>query len=196
MEFVFLDAHLFNTVTMMKIKKHKQSSLEVSIWPDLLPENIRLFQAKTTLNHPFFVWKAEPVSHERHQKQLSKGLDTRYACHGFTVGTYKLFGGPYTPYGDGIDVLLNDEFIPISIQNLSVDDVITWRDDDGDISHTARVTEIYRDNEGTLLDKTRLATKNGAGVLRDNMRLSTLKLKYGSSIEFYREKDSHLLPSP
>jgi hypothetical protein len=176
----------------MKIEKHKLSVLKTSIWRDLQPPNIRLFPARTSLNHRFFVWKAEPISHARHHKQLLKGLDTRYACHGFTVGSYKLLGGPYTPYGDGIDVLLNDEFTPISIQDLSVGDVITWRDEEGDISHTARVSELYRDKEGALLDTTRLATKNGAGILREHMRLSTLKLKYGSAIEFYREKDHQI----
>jgi hypothetical protein len=176
----------------MKIEEHKQSNIKAGMWPNMQPSNIRLFQAKTNLNNHFFVWKAEPVSQEIHQKQLSKGLDTRYACHGFTVGSYKLRGGPYTPYGDGIDVVLEDEFTPISTHDLTVGDVITWRDQDGDISHTARISEVYRDKEGRLLDNTRLATKNGAGILRENMRLSTLKLKYGSLIEFYREKDSQL----
>ena len=177
----------------MKIEKHGPGCEKDAVWPYRQPKNIRLYQAKTNLNNHFFVWKAEPVSPEVHQKQLLKGLDTQYACHGFTMGSYKLFGGPYTPYGDGIDVLLADEFTLISIHDLSIGDVVTWRDEDGDVSHTARVSEIYRDKEGTLLDSTRLATKNGAGVLRESMRLSTLKLKYGLSIEFYREKESHQL---
>ena len=120
----------------MKIIKSDKNKVTQSVWSTFEPKTQTLYKAKTRLGNSFLMWKANPISPEDHKNQLTKGLDTRYACHGFTVGSYKLASGPFTPYGDGIDILLANEFHTISVQELSIKDVIVWHDEDGDISHT------------------------------------------------------------
>ena len=171
----------------MKLCKDKERIVVPSIWETIEPRQHTLHQATTRKGNPCWLWKPIPISQETQRRQLYKGLDTRYSCHGFTIGSHQLPGGPYSPYGDGIDIVLQDEFHNISVEDLTVNDVIVWRDEDGDISHTARITEIYKDEHHQLLDKTRLATKNGAGVQHQTMRLSTLKSYYGQCMTYHRD---------
>ncbi len=178
----------------MKVNKEDKGKVVTSTWPFFKPQKQTLYGATTDRGREFKVWKANPIAYADSKKQLNKGIDTRYACYGFAVGSYKLQGGPYTPYASGIDLILEDEFEAISLPDLREDDLIIWRDEECDICHAAKVSKVYRNNKGELLDKTRLATKNGAGVLRDHMRLATLIIKYGNEMSFYREITLNLMP--
>ncbi len=172
----------------MKLK-HPADKTVPGVWHAIYPRQSSLHHALTAKGRHFFLWRARAISKDRQKHQRAKGIDTSYACHGFTVGSYRLKGGPYTPYGDGIDLLLEDEFHSIDSSELQNNDVVVWRDEDGDISHSARITWLYRQADGSLSLKTRLITKNGAGVLNHHMRLATLILKYGPDISFYRENE-------
>jgi hypothetical protein len=180
----------------MKIYKPNETKVTQSMWQELQPSTNTLYRAKTRMGNSFWMWKSNTTHKQIHKRQLARGIDTQYACHGLTVGSHELPGGPYTPYANGIDILLDDEFHTITAEEVAINDVITWRDEDGDISHTARITQIYKDDNKNLSDKTRLATKNGAGVLHENMGLGTLKRYYGEWIEFYRDGKYNLRQTP
>lgn len=171
----------------MRVDSRKSCGQAQPIWPYIHAAPLKLYQGQTKQGHSVVFWKAPAVSAKEKFQLAKKGFDPSYACHGFTVGSHKLAGGPYTPYANGIDIILADEYRFVSSSELIEGDLLCWRDEDGDISHTARVVKIYRDTSGDLQDTTRLATKNGGCVLREFMRLSTLKIKYGSDISFYRE---------
>lgn len=166
-----------------------------TIWPKRYPKYQKLYCSKTQKGQPIFFWKACSIDDETKKKQLKMGIDTSYACHGLTIGSHNYPGGPYTPYGSAIDKILNDEFKPISLSQLQVNDVIAWKDEDGFISHTARISELKQNHKKVLLDNTRLLTKNGCHTMRKNARLATLKQRYGNDISFFRDNKSSKEPT-
>ena len=83
----------------MKIIKSDKHKVTQSVWSTFEPKTQTLYKAETRLGNSFLMWKPNQVASESHKKQLSKGINTEFACHSFTVGSYKLPGGPFTPYG-------------------------------------------------------------------------------------------------
>jgi hypothetical protein len=71
----------------MKLIKSDKHKVTQSVWPTFHPKTHTLYKAKTRFGSGFLMWKANPVSQEAHNKQLARGLNTKYACHGFTVGS-------------------------------------------------------------------------------------------------------------
>jgi hypothetical protein len=167
-----------------------------SFWRRNQPRHHSLFSSLTRKGHSILFWRPEPISDEVHQEQLQRGYDTRYACHALTIGSHLFSEGPFTPYGACIDTILEDEFSLISEENLQVGDVIAWRDEEDLISHTARITELYWNQQNTLANETRLCTKNGSFASRSNMRLASLISLYGDKMAFYRETPYNLRPRP
>lgn len=182
----------------MKMVKSRAHKTVPSIWSHLEPRSNVLFEAETNKGNRFYMWKSQQVSGKLKDSQRAKGINTQYACHGYTVGSHALEGGPFTPYANGIDIVLDDEFSVIHEADLRIGDVIAWHDEDGLISHTARIQEIYWGDEQHLADTTRVSTKNGAHVFRERSRLATVKIKYGDSLSFYRESTGlqYTPPSP
>lgn len=160
-----------------------------SVWSHLKPHSHSVYKATTSAGTSILFWKAGPLSPTSKKKQKQQGIDTSYACHGATIGSDKWPQGPLTPYGNCIDTLLHEYFTPLDESKLLPGDVVAWRDEDGDISHTARLRYIYRDEQG-LLGKTRLSSKNGAMVFRELVRLETLNRVYGTDTIYFREKVS------
>lgn len=179
----------------MKIDKDSQSE-RASDWSGMQPRREAVYLGQTRKGRSLRFWKPHPIARETERKQLDRGIDPRYACHGFTVGTHLHPNGPFTPFGDSIDKILVDEFTPIREAKLKPGDVVVWQDEDGLISHTARITYLKLSPVGRLLPSTRLASKNGAMVFRERFRLETLLSRYGNNLSFYRELPDELREIP
>ena len=63
---------------MKIIKSDKHKKVTQSVWATFKPKTQTLYKAKTRLGNSFLMWKANPVSPENHNKQLSKGLNTQF----------------------------------------------------------------------------------------------------------------------
>ena len=89
-----------------------------SIWPSLAPKTCTLYQTQTLIGTPISFWKANPAPDNTLKKQSKQGFDSQYACHGATIGSDQWDHGPFTPYGDSIDIILKEYFTPVKQKDL------------------------------------------------------------------------------
>ena len=123
-----------------------------AIWQKSEPKHRRLYRAKTKRGTPILFWKACPIAASSEKKQLKRGIDSRYACHGLTVGSYDYPGGPFTPYGNTIDLILKDEYKPIKVSQLKENDVLVTKDGTiGKIAFIEKLTNPATLNSGVFV---------------------------------------------
>jgi hypothetical protein len=113
--------------------------------------------------------------------------DARYWCHGLSFGGVNAPGGPFSIDNRDVDRVLRAGYNQFPIRSARAGDVVIWRRRNGDVAHSAILTEVQLNRDNFIADRTRFDSKDANNPLQRGITLALLNRDFqNTTLEVYR----------